>query len=73
MNNPADTVAQARAEIRETAEMMLSSECSYVLGVRLTCALLKAAHLDIRTGPFSLFSAIESETDQIPIGDELAY
>jgi len=64
----ADTVKQARKQISDTAEAMLSGKSPYIDGARRICRLLEQAGLDGFEEPFVAFVGIASETDEVPTG-----
>jgi len=68
MNADADYVAKARKLVLDTARRMLGGECSYIEGSRVICGLLEQARLDSSKKPFVDFIGIDSETDDIPLG-----
>jgi hypothetical protein len=62
-------IALTRQRIAETAETMLSGQCSYIEGARRIDDMLDSARLDRFEKPFITFVAIASETDAVPIGE----
>ncbi len=62
-------IEQARARIVDTAQEMLAGRISYIEGTRAICGMLNAAGLDHLQDPFVGFTAIDCETDGVPIGD----
>ncbi|MBN9079270.1 MAG: hypothetical protein BGN87_22120 [Rhizobiales bacterium 65-79] len=68
MNAAADYVATVRKSIVDTARKMLGGECSYIEGSRVICGLLDQARLDSSKEPFLSFVSIDSETDDVPLG-----
>lgn len=62
-------IEQIRMRIIDTAKRMLSGRMAYVEGTRVICGMLSAARLDHLEEPFVGFTAIDSETDAVPIGD----
>lgn len=62
-------IEQARARIVDTAQEMLAGRISYIEGTRAICGMLNAARLDQLQDPFVNFTAIDSETDAVPVGD----
>lgn len=67
-----DEKQRTRFEIIETLERMLAKELSFIEGSRALSALLHFADLDRLSDPFVTFVAIDSETDDIPLGDTRA-
>ena len=64
-----DYIVKARSQITETAQCMLDGGISYIEGSRLICGLLEPARLERRDAPFVVFVAVDSETDDVPIGE----
>ena len=62
-------IEQARSRISDTAQSMLTGECSYIEGARRICDMLRQAKLDSFEEPFVRFVAITSETDEVPVED----
>lgn len=69
MSIDAPYIEQMRAKIIDTARRMLAGQLSYIEGVRGICGMLSDAQLDNLEEPFVGFTAIDSETDAVPIGD----
>lgn len=68
MSINADYIALYRNRIIETAQQMLAGHISYIEGTRLVCSLLSDARLNGLEPPFVAFIAIDSETDNVPVG-----
>ncbi|CAO4196394.1 hypothetical protein [Methylorubrum extorquens] len=66
-------IERCRSEILSTAQRMLDGDCSYIEGSRTILQKLEGARIDSRQRPFVAFSAIDSETDEIPVGNQLEH
>ena len=64
-----DQKQRTRLEMIETLEQMLANELSFIEGSRALSVLLHSADVDRLSDPFVTFVAIDSETDDIPLGD----
>jgi len=62
-------ITQTRAAILATVRRMLDGDCSYIEGTRLICGLLDDARLNSQQQPFVVFVGIQSETDDVPVGE----
>lgn len=62
-------INESRAQIVETAKMILATDISYVDGARIICPLLYEARIDPHAKPFVAFIAIDSEAESFPFGD----
>ena len=62
-------IEQMRAKIINTARRMLAGQLPYIEGVRAICEMSSDARLDNLEEPFVGFTAIDSETDAVPLGD----
>jgi hypothetical protein len=60
---------RTRLKIVETLECMLAGELSFIEGSRALSSLLHFADVDRMSEPFVTFVAIDSETDDMPLGD----
>ena len=68
MSTNLDYIMETRTVIAETCQTMLGGGLSYIEGSRLICRLLESAKLERLEPPFVTFVAIESETDNVPVG-----
>ena len=66
-------INRCRAEVRKTAQLMLSGDLSYIEGAQIICHLLHECRLDPHVEPFVTFIGIDSETDQFPVGKQRSY
>ncbi|MGY2735707.1 hypothetical protein [Sphingomonas sp. UYP23] len=69
MSINAPYIEQMRAKIIDTARRMLAGQLPYIEGVRAICEMLSDARLSNLEEPFVGFTAVDSETDAVPIGD----
>jgi hypothetical protein len=69
MSINAPYIEQMRASIIDVAQRMLAGQLPYIEGTRAICGMLSDARLAILEEPFVSFTAIDSETDAVPIGD----
>lgn len=68
MSTAPPEIIRSRSEILATAKKMLTGRCSYIEGSRTINALAHEARLERLEEPFVSFVAIDSETDEVPVG-----
>jgi hypothetical protein len=69
MNLDARHVEQVRANIIDNAQRMLAGRLPFIDGVRAISDMLVDAELDSLEEPWVGFTAIDSETHAVPIGN----
>ena len=64
-----EQIQSARRQVVRTARAMLALETNFLLGARQLASLLNQAGLPENDKDFMTFAGIDSETDDLPLGD----
>ena len=68
-----DYLQSCRLAVIETASEMLEGRMSFLLGSRALWRLLCELGYDVADGDMGVFTAIDSETDALPLGEVRQY
>jgi hypothetical protein len=68
MGSNAASIKHCRERIADTARAMLEGQISYIEGSRLILTVASGADVDRYEDPFVAFIGIDSETDDVPVG-----
>jgi hypothetical protein len=66
MRKESEKIPSARQQLVDVCDQLISDRCTYIEGSRLIVSLCNQAGIAQNDPNYSVFAAIESETDDIP-------